>query len=617
MPRPRPTHFALLALLGAVTFLLVRVGYRIVFGGAGGGETLLWSLPTARLWGPFSHVVVGGDITAEGLSSSLIHGIPFATVILVSGLALAFVDPRSLVLLVPKLRHGKSVVLAFVIALSTLPFLVTTMRSTRAHALRRGVTSRRALILPILEKTLERSVGIADALQSRGIVVSPEGPPTLLESVRPIVFSQFSVPSRGITTVSWQVEPGSRVVLTGPTGSGKTTLLAALAGRLFTDGTGVTTGSVHPGCDPARVAYVPHQPHTLFLAGSVVDDIALSFVCGGASRKESRARALVALEDWELSHLGPQHPSSLSTGEAVLVALLAVFVTQPRVLVVDEPLHNLDPRWRRVVVERLATLQDTDVTVVVSDHGNPEIDAWGADYFTVTPDGVVPGRYVAPLVHAPPRSVFRRPEPEIVATFEDISLEYGGAHILTEARLVLGRGEITMISGENGSGKTSFLEECAKAQPLPAKFALVPAHPWDMFLCDSLARELRGADKAAGVEPGFTRTTLEAILQPSWRSEIFANIEHTHPRDLSRGQQTAVAIAIQLSHKPEVLALDEPTSGLDQAATEALVEVLACVQETGVAIVIATHDQKTFADFSDHTLILSNGTLRTQSAVVT
>jgi len=45
--------------------------------------------------------------------------------------------------------------------------------------------------------------------------------------------------------------------------------------------------------------------------------------------------------------------------------------------------------------------------------------------------------------------------------------------------------------------------------------------------------------------------------------------------------------------------------------------VLACVQETGVAIVIATHDQTTFADFSDHTLILSNGILRTQSAVVT
>jgi energy-coupling factor transport system ATP-binding protein len=83
----------------------------------------------------------------------------------------------------------------------------------------------------------------------------------------------------------------------------------------------------------------------------------------------------------------------------------------------------------------------------------------------------------------------------------------------------------------------------------------------------------------------------------------------THPRDLSRGQQTAVAIALQLSHKPAVLALDEPTRGLDSGAKAALAEVLACVQETGTAILSASHDDDFVAGQHDHLLRLVGGTL--------
>lgn len=173
MARPRPVSMILIALAGAIGFLFLRVGYRVVFGGAGGGDTALWDIPTLRLGGPFSHIVLGGEVTAEGLATSLTSGVPFALVVLVSGTLLAFGDPRSIVLFVPRLRAGKSVVLAFVISLSTLPFLLTTARHTRHSARRRGITQGRQLVLPILEKTLERAVGIAEALHSRGIAAHP------------------------------------------------------------------------------------------------------------------------------------------------------------------------------------------------------------------------------------------------------------------------------------------------------------------------------------------------------------------------------------------------------------------------------------------------------------
>jgi energy-coupling factor transport system ATP-binding protein len=83
----------------------------------------------------------------------------------------------------------------------------------------------------------------------------------------------------------------------------------------------------------------------------------------------------------------------------------------------------------------------------------------------------------------------------------------------------------------------------------------------------------------------------------------------THPRDLSRGQQAALAIAIQLSHKPSVLLLDEPMRGLDEAARHALVEVVACVVESGTAIVVASHhaDQEDLPH--DRVLYLKDGIL--------
>ena len=83
----------------------------------------------------------------------------------------------------------------------------------------------------------------------------------------------------------------------------------------------------------------------------------------------------------------------------------------------------------------------------------------------------------------------------------------------------------------------------------------------------------------------------------------------THPRDLSWGQQTALAIAIQMSRKPTVLALDEPTRGLDSGAAQLLREVLSCVVETGTALIIATHDHAFTDAGSDRVLSLREGKL--------
>jgi energy-coupling factor transport system ATP-binding protein len=115
---------------------------------------------------------------------------------------------------------------------------------------------------------------------------------------------------------------------------------------------------------------------------------------------------------------------------------------------------------------------------------------------------------------------------------------------------------------------------------------------------DTVFEECVRADKLAGIPAGtaLTQLTFFSLLErhhgPAFAGE---QILSTHPRDLSAGTQLALAIAVQSSWKPAVLLVDEPSRGLDPQARLNAAEVLACVAETGTAVMCATH----YTDFAE------------------
>ncbi len=615
MRLPRRT-LAGVAVGAAAAFVAIRVLYRIVFGGAGSGETPLWSIPRVNLGGPFSHIVLFGPVSLEGLAAAALSALPFAGVILAVGVVVALWDPRSLVLLVPRLRAGRHLVLAFAIALSSLPFVLEVVRHTRSSALRRGVKPGRAIVVPVLEKTLERATGIARALQIRGLSPDQQSVSTGSTQRRQpplegVVWEGFGIPERGIATVSWHIPTGARCVLTGATGSGKTTLLEVLAGTLHHPRTVAYTGKFSSSYAPHEVAYIPHDPQSLFLTATVLDEVALGSIIGGEDRHAAREVAMLALQYWGIEHLASRHPGVLSSGEALQVALAAVTSTSPRLLLVDEPLGALSLGKRRDIVSSLQNYCDTHgASVVMTDHGHREAHDFGATIVTLHAQGITPGAFTPPSLSFPERIPVARVDPDEVFRSEAISVTFGDTVVIDEVSLSVHRGETVVIIGDNGSGKTTLLEALASSHLGPEpECALVPGEAGELFLTTSVEDELRLADRAARAPRGCTQTTLESILPGSWRGEVMARMAATHPRDLSRGQQTALAIAIQLSRKPRVLLLDEPTRGLDEAACLALGEVMECVRETGTAIVMATHDEAIAATAHHRVLMLSGGVL--------
>lgn len=165
--------------------------------------------------------------------------------------------------------------------------------------------------------------------------------------------------------ISLSIPPGQTAVLLGPNGAGKSTAVSALAGLLPIDSGRIILGGTTLD-DPEREIFVPpearkvgvvFQDYLLFPHLSVIDNVAFGLRSRRAGREESLARAA----DWlEKLGMGPQarsKPGDLSGGQAQRVALARALVTEPDLLLLDEPLSALDVttrvQLRRVLKEHL------------------------------------------------------------------------------------------------------------------------------------------------------------------------------------------------------------------------------------------------------------------------
>jgi energy-coupling factor transport system ATP-binding protein len=610
----------LVSLVAGLGFVLARVLYRVLFGGASSGETPLPSLEAVRLGGPFSHVTLFGPLTVEGLALAAVQALPFALVIVAVGVVVSFLDPRGLITLAPRLRWGSSVLLALGLAVSTFPSVIASATVARQASRLRGMRPGLRSLVAVLEITLERALGMAIALESRGL----RGHKTPGSGESALAVHDFAVVGRIREPLRGEFAAGSRILVTGATGSGKTTLLEAAAGILSVRGDAATSGSLTCGSASDQLAYLPHSPHDLFLTSRVVDDVALGLIATGRTKVEARVLGLGELEKARLSHLGERDPLTLSSGEAALGALVVLLTTKPTLILLDEPLSALDASHRELFLGLLDRYCATSgASVVMTDHPRGGLVPDGFEPWQIGASGLRPGRYTADGRSLPERNPVSPPEPDLVLEVSDLTVTFGDRHVLDELSLQVLRGETLVIVGENGAGKSSLLVAIAggtqtrvpgSTEHLSAAtsntrvkaVALVPSDPSTLFLCSSVGEELALADQIAGVPQGFSALTFES-LQPG----VLAGVLHTHPRDLSRGQQVCVAIALQMSHKPAVLLLDEPTRGLDEASEKAFAEVMGCVVETGTAVVVAAHHRDAGALTPSRVLTLDAGQVQT------
>jgi molybdate transport system ATP-binding protein len=158
-----------------------------------------------------------------------------------------------------------------------------------------------------------------------------------------------------------QVAPGEVVAVLGPNGAGKSTLLRALVGLTPIDRGSIRIDDVivdDPATDvlvePAkRRIGVVFQEYRLFPHLTVADNVAFGLRSGGASKQVARSASQEWIERLDLAALSSRKPGELSGGQAQRVALARALATNPRALLLDEPLSALDIATRQDVRTQL------------------------------------------------------------------------------------------------------------------------------------------------------------------------------------------------------------------------------------------------------------------------
>jgi len=192
----------------------------------------------------------------------------------------------------------------------------------------------------------------------------------------------------------------------------------------------------------------------------------------------------------------------------------------------------------------------------------------------------------------------RPPVSDLPLVLENVAFSAGGVAIVHDVSLTIGVGAPTVLVGPNGSGKSTLIRLAmgliapsrgritwgGRAESDGQRRAMMFQRP--VMLRRSAAGNLAYALAAADIARE-ARTPRAA--------ELLAQVGLTHVADrparrLSGGEQQRLALARALARDPQILFLDEPTASLDPAATKAVEDIIRSVAQTGVKIVMATHD---------------------------
>lgn len=211
---------------------------------------------------------------------------------------------------------------------------------------------------------------------------------------------------------SLDIAKGEFVALLGPSGCGKTTIMRMIAGITKPD-----HGTIH--INGRRVDQLPpekrnvglvFQSYALFPHMSVGANVGFGLEMRGVARPEIRRRVAAALEMVDLGALADRAPRALSGGQQQRVALARALVTEPDILLLDEPMSNLDARLRDQLRENIRALQQRlGITAIYVTHDQSEALAIA--------DTVVVMRKGEMIEKGSPRDLYHRPTHAFTAQF--------------------------------------------------------------------------------------------------------------------------------------------------------------------------------------------------------
>ncbi len=478
----------------------------------------------------------------------------------------------------------------------------------------------------------------------------------------------FKYPESGkkaLDDISLEISQGEYIVLAGKSGCGKSTLLRHLKPSLTPNGEregGIFIGEKEIGLlsereQAEKIGFVMQDPDNQIVTDKVWHELAFGLENLGLDSDTIRLRVSETAEYFGISEWFTSDTASLSGGQKQLLNLASVTAMRPDILILDEPVSQLDPSSAGNFLGILSKLnKETGITVIITEHRLEEIFN-SADKIAVMDNGKIIS-FASPsetgellpsvdiikyLLPAPMRIYaetgdFSLPCPvsvrdgvkwlsetvkspvftsveadtnvnaEISLKLKEVYFKYEkkGKEIIKYLNASFKKGVITAVLGASGAGKSTLLKLIAGIyKPLSGKVsaggklktAYMPQQTRNVFTEKTVLADLEIIDK--------NKENIGKTVEVTGIRDIL----NSNPFDISGGEAQRAALAKLLLTSPDVLLLDEPTKGMDGEFKEKFALILRNLADGGKTVIIVSHDVEFCASYTDECMFLFDGAI--------
>lgn len=474
-----------------------------------------------------------------------------------------------------------------------------------------------------------------------------------------------------LKNINLQLAAGEMLLLAGRSGCGKSTLIKAISGLLGSEERGELQGKIFlaeedvtvwpPEKIGQLVGTVYQSPDDQLFAMTVADEVGFALENQGEEEAVIREKVSETLSMVGLAGFEDYSIHKLSGGQRQRLALASILITRPKLLILDEPVSQMNPQGVQSFMQLLLKLnQEAGIAILMVEHRVNELyqyfprlavmqagkiiydgsleQAWTVltgreDLGLREPQTVklcralvlpelttqqtkivqmIQQEYVVNKIAAP--EVIAAKSQEKILNVENVTFSYPGSKepTLKNVSFVLAKGEITALMGFNGAGKSTLMNLLGGLAHLRhgsiklAGAAITDAlgnvgylrqEPDLMLLADTVREELCWKNQT--ITPAQLSQLLEQLNLTEYADDF--------PLALSKGQRLRVVLGAMLAKQPKLLLLDEPTTGQDERSLSEIRKLLLTYKNNGGSVFICTHDLELAAQVTDRVIVLRKG----------